>query len=416
MVLLAIARFFVRLAFELVLGIAYRLSGANKSPPGKPARVWTIRYRSRAFDVGVAGSADFWCTHSRYESSECVLEEGVTLYSLNAEYAYFVKCPPNVVLTDAHAFYYSAQFLNANQMIQVPIAEFHRMAQKVGDPQGEMVYLFSTGRCGSTLFQQMMSAFPRTVSLSEPDSFTCVHALKNKGVSPTELKTIMQSVVRLEGKRCGKGHRLVIKTRSQCTWQANMISELFPNAHFLFMYRNAIDVAFSNIRAFLHLPGLGLAFNESIPLWLRDRVISAPLKAFMTKTAAHIYPLEYLKTLSVLCLVVTGWVVECLCYLELRERGVKINAIRYENLIANSEGTFRAVSKYLDADLTPEILGLALDEMKKDSQENSSFGTASQSNTKFTAADRQALVEVLARKNLAPDAILDGTLTAEASQ
>lgn len=397
--IIAILRFFVRISFEVTVAIIYRLFGLNKAPPRKPARVFKIWYRSRPLEIGVAAKDNFWCIHSHWDSAEAILAEGVSLYSLNEEYAYFVKTPPTTNLLDAHAFYYSAQYASATHLIQVPIVEFHRMAQQVGDPKGDVVFLFSTGRCGSTLLQQMMSVFPQTASISEPDSFTCAHAMKNAGVSPVVLKTVLQSIVRLEGKRCVQGSCLVIKTRSQCTWQAQMISELFPNIRFLFMYRNAIDVTFSNIRAFLHLPGLGIAFNESIPYAIRDK-LATPVKNFVAKGAAHIYAEDYLKSLPPLPLMATGWVVEVLRYAELRQNGVEIAGVRYEDLLANPEGTIRAIAEHIGMPVTSVIVKDSLEEMKKDSQAKSDIGTSSQAKITFTDKDRQILLDLLARKNL----------------
>jgi len=289
------------------------------------------------------------------------------------------------------------------------------LAASVGDPKGELVFLYSTGRCGSTLLQQMMSAFPNAMSLSEPDSFTDIHVLKNADLPALELKLILQSVIRIECKNLRKVDMLVLKTRSQCTWQGAAVAELFPTSHLLFMYRNAIDVTFSNMRAFMHLPGVSLSFDERVPAWFRDNVLTAPLKNFMAKSAAHLYPKEYLMKQSPMALIGMGWVVECCSYLDLRQKGVRIRAVRYEDLIADPSGFICSLAKYLSVNLTPDMTQRSLEAMKKDSQENSVVGTASQTKLVFTAAHRQLLVDVVAYKNMKPDMVLDGTLAAMSS-
>ena len=41
------------------------------------------------------------------------------------------------------------------RLIVVPLSTFHRMAEVLGDPKGEVIFLFNTGRCGSTLLTQV---------------------------------------------------------------------------------------------------------------------------------------------------------------------------------------------------------------------------------------------------------------------
>jgi len=58
-----------------------------------------------------------------------------------------------------HAKYNSfmrfAQLNFATRLIVVPLTTFHRLAEMIGDPQGELIFLFQTSRCGSTLLTQV---------------------------------------------------------------------------------------------------------------------------------------------------------------------------------------------------------------------------------------------------------------------
>ena len=42
-----------------------------------------------------------------------------------------------------------------NQLIVVPLSVFHRMAEDMGDPKGQLIYIFNVARCGSTLLTQV---------------------------------------------------------------------------------------------------------------------------------------------------------------------------------------------------------------------------------------------------------------------
>jgi len=48
-----------------------------------------------------------------------------------------------------------AQMKHCRRQIVVPLSTFHRLAQLIGDPAGQLVFLFNTTRCGSTLLTQV---------------------------------------------------------------------------------------------------------------------------------------------------------------------------------------------------------------------------------------------------------------------
>jgi len=53
------------------------------------------------------------------------------------------------------AFIGHAQVKYASRLIVVPLTTFHRLSEVIGDPQGELIFMFQTGRCGSTLVTQV---------------------------------------------------------------------------------------------------------------------------------------------------------------------------------------------------------------------------------------------------------------------
>jgi len=48
-----------------------------------------------------------------------------------------------------------AQFKYCRRLIVVPLSTFHRLAELIGDPSGQLIFLFNTTRCGSTLLSQV---------------------------------------------------------------------------------------------------------------------------------------------------------------------------------------------------------------------------------------------------------------------
>jgi len=48
-----------------------------------------------------------------------------------------------------------AQMNFATRLIVVSLSTFHRLAEQIGDPQGKLIFLAHTARCGSTLLTQV---------------------------------------------------------------------------------------------------------------------------------------------------------------------------------------------------------------------------------------------------------------------
>ena len=49
-----------------------------------------------------------------------------------------------------------AQTEFCRRLIVVPLCTFHRMSELIGDPKGQLIFLFNTTRCGSTLLNQVL--------------------------------------------------------------------------------------------------------------------------------------------------------------------------------------------------------------------------------------------------------------------
>jgi len=54
-----------------------------------------------------------------------------------------------------NSFIRSAQIEFCRRLIVVPLTTFHRLAEQIGDPRGELIFLINTARCGSTLLTQV---------------------------------------------------------------------------------------------------------------------------------------------------------------------------------------------------------------------------------------------------------------------
>jgi len=48
-----------------------------------------------------------------------------------------------------------AQLQFCRHLIVVPLSTFHRLAEQIGEPRGQLIFSVMTARCGSTLFAQV---------------------------------------------------------------------------------------------------------------------------------------------------------------------------------------------------------------------------------------------------------------------
>ena len=80
------------------------------------------------------------------------------------------------------SFIREAQVRFCSHLIVVPLTTFHRLAEAIGDPKGELIFLFSTPRCGSTLLTEVIhwiSLFTKTE----------IHQIRNIGDQTQSLLT-----------------------------------------------------------------------------------------------------------------------------------------------------------------------------------------------------------------------------------
>src|SRR4051812_44461169 len=119
---------------------------------------------------------------------EVVLDDpDVSLYCLDDDnrQALFVQTPPGVELLQS-PFYYLAQYQHAQRVIAVPYDTLHRLADELPGGAGNLVLIYSVGRCGSTLISRSLNAVDGVLSYSEADVYTQIAMLRNRDRSRDE--------------------------------------------------------------------------------------------------------------------------------------------------------------------------------------------------------------------------------------
>lgn len=116
------------------------------------------------------------------------------------------------------------------------------------------LFLFSAGRCGSTLLCKMLNA-AGLAAVSEPDFYTQFTASLLFDANPNGFYTAVGPTLRrMTAELCDgltKGGKLVIKLRADVCMAARPLLQLFPDTHkTLFLYRDFPGWARSTLRSF----------------------------------------------------------------------------------------------------------------------------------------------------------------------
>ncbi len=296
-------------------------------------------------------------------SPEVVLgNPDISLYCLDDEnrQALFVQTPPGVNLMRA-PFFYLAQYQHAQRVIAVPYDTLHRLADDLPAGDGNLILIYSVGRCGSTLISQSLKAVDGVLSYSEPDVYTQIAMLRNRNRRrDEEYLRLIRSCTRLLRRDAST---VALKFRAGGIHLADLFHQLYPEARNIFLHRHAERWLESMNAGFTpNLPG-----PEAEPTFTRFVLAQAPLlKPFVrrhrrTPTLSESYALNWLSVVDK--------------YLTLREDGVPFLTVRYEDIKAKPRQTLLEMLDYCG--LRIEGFDRAFDSFSADSQEGTVLSLAS---------------------------------------
>ena len=160
------------------------------------AQLFDIVGRAKPSPVHRADLADFDRGAGRTaDPTVLLLAPEWSLYALCFETgsAVFVACDPDKDLSAA-PFVYQRQFERAQQVMLVPFEDFVALSERLSTIP-RTTFLFSTGRCGSTLASRILAQIDTVWSLSEPDVFTNL-AFARFVLSPEQLGALSKAATR----------------------------------------------------------------------------------------------------------------------------------------------------------------------------------------------------------------------------
>jgi hypothetical protein len=311
---------------------------------------------------------DFELGPGRPVTSRLVLTEpGWSLYTFDRRTgsAWFVDLPPEVDLSQA-AFVYAEQKAQARRVLQVPFDALEELAEGIPPPE-QVIFIFSIGRCGSTLMSRALNAVPGVWSLSEPDIYTRLASDSLFSTAPTgytdeEVMRLVRAGTRLLFRPPpGREVRvLAVKFRSQASIQAEVFHRGMPEASCVFLYREALSWANSFYRMMRKygippvLTGDRRTFCWGVVAPGQD---PARIKDLLDLEAEEV-PLEDA--------LAPGWAFNMEDYLQHLQAGVPYLALRYDELTANPQGSLERLFRHCRLPL--QAVEPALAAFEQDSQ------------------------------------------------
>lgn len=202
-----------------------------------------------AKDLGWNSAKDFVLGGAKAVPNETIIDEpDWSLYSLDLEQGqgWFVELPPGTDLSGS-VFAFRDQRRLARRLLQISLDDLIAVSRRIKPPE-KVIFVFSIGRCGSTLVSHVLNTNPDVWGLSEPIAFprlimTNYDAERRHMPPRSRLVDLIQACTKLQFRPVDPQRQKVfaVKFHSQCLFQADAYYEAFPDAAFVFLYRDAVS-------------------------------------------------------------------------------------------------------------------------------------------------------------------------------
>lgn len=353
----------------------------------RSAHVFDIRCKLRKEPFHLLSRRNFIATHRSFEHPNYVLSHNVSLLVLQMDYALFVEVPHNYDIFDCHQspFIHNGQFSESIRIITMPITSLIRCAADLGDPKCKVVWLHSTGRCGSTAMSIVFDSIPNCTTLSEP---MCLFTARNEASMIYNTKTYRKyvtsdtyrnMVVATTRMMCKPNQHnsdiLFIKNQTMSgVFDVPILEKEFPDHYQLYLYRDCLNTVQSHIRSlnqhfFLDII-LKLRSNACLRYLIRTPAILLRSLAAPDTIDSNAWLKESKNQLAMtgFGLLVIQWACYCHHYSQLvTDNKSKVRAIRYEDVVGSKHATLTMLFDFCEISL--DYVDSAKKSLEKDSQE-----------------------------------------------
>ncbi len=262
----------------------------------------------------------------------------ITLYGLDFENkrAVFVETPADVNLSQA-PFYFHTQFEKARQVLTIPFETMIQLAKSVTIDDNRLIFIYSVGRCGSTLASQIFAQIPGVTNISEPYVLSqLVIARNTKAANENDLIALLEAAICLLCKTAAET-AWVVKGQSFVIELGDWLHKIYPHTKNLFLYRHAETWLRSGLRAYGR--GVEVSDGENRARDKQRRELLGPLVPAIAQYDGS-RPLPHAGTLSLM------WLTAMERYVQYCDMGIEMLAIRYANWLSAPRKTAEAMLDY----------------------------------------------------------------------
>jgi hypothetical protein len=280
-----------------------------------------------------------------------------TLYSLDFENkrAVFVETP-DVDLSLA-PFYFDTQFEKAKRILTIPFETMIQLAKSVTIDDNRLIFIYSVGRCGSTLASQIFAKIQGVINISEPYVLSqLVIARNTKAADEDELIALLEATICLLCKTAAdtawavKGQSFVIEL-------GDWLHKIYPHTKNLFLYRHAEPWLRSGLRAYSG--GVEVPDEEHRARENQRRELLGSLVPLIAQYDAR-QPLSHAGMLSLM------WLTAMERYVQYCNMGIEMLAIRYASWLSAPRKTAEAMLDYCQC--RPTDMTAIYEALNRDSQ------------------------------------------------
>ncbi len=129
---------------------------------------WKVLFRRRN-EFEVVFENHFVCSSATEVPPESVLDPRATPVAYTDSKVILLKGDGDVYNCQKYPFFYHACFLEAKSKLVAPLDGFLELIDEQPWPELNIIFLWSVGRCGSTLLANLFTSFEGCVTISEPD-------------------------------------------------------------------------------------------------------------------------------------------------------------------------------------------------------------------------------------------------------
>lgn len=307
----------------------------------------------------------FFMTHQIFAPADVVLQSNVMLLEIGAQNTTFVEVDSssNVLNVRKYPFFSRGLVSLCERVIDIPNKYFYDLVDQIDVSGREVVWLSSTGRCGSTAWCQIFNSLPGWSVISESHvPFASLIRIFDNYRSIAEFSTtphfekMVKAIVTMSISKLPKGNRVLWKMTFGDAIMTKVISKVFPKHKILFAYRKPLEATESLYKsAGPFLPQLSNTQN--------------PLDFVLNKPSCPEYEELVRKGGTTFEWCLFQWASTVLINLDAEEEGVQVTRIRYEDMLLDTEGMILRLFDHLN--VSEEYLNDALEALKYDSQEHS---------------------------------------------